>query len=93
MNIRILIEFEKTTYNIKNKNMSKEYDDFMEEYRKKHEVCPKCGSDKFITTLVGYVLYMNKKEEYKDLNECECVKCGHDCTYHERISKEEFNKK
>lgn len=68
----------------------KEYNEFMAEYHKKHAVCPKCGSDKYVTTLMGYMLDSNKKEEYKDLNGCVCVKCGDVHTAHEMISIEEF---
>ena len=63
----------------------KQYDDFMEEYYKQHECCPKCGSDDHISTLVGYVLNMDRKEEYKDLNKCECLKCGDKHSAHDRV--------
>jgi hypothetical protein len=64
---------------------SKEYDDFMKEYHKQHECCPKCGETGCTTTLVGYVLNMDKKEEYKDLNKCVCSKCGDKHTIHDRV--------
>lgn len=63
----------------------KERDDFMEEYGNKHQYCPKCGSDDYMTTLVGYILNMDKKEEYKDLNICTCMKCGDKHTFHDRV--------
>jgi DNA-directed RNA polymerase subunit M/transcription elongation factor TFIIS len=63
----------------------KEYNDFMEEYENKHQYCPKCGSDDCITTLVGYILNRDKKEEYKDLNICTCMKCGDKHTFHDRV--------
>jgi hypothetical protein len=72
---------------------SKEYDKFMKKYNKEHDVCPKCGSQICSTTLVGYFLNMEKKEEYKDLNNCVCQNCGDKHTWHDRISIKEYNKK
>lgn len=71
---------------------SKEYTAFMKSYHKKHAVCPKCGSIKHSTTLMGYILNMDNKEAYKDLNKCVCSDCNFCCTEHERISKKEFEK-
>ena len=59
----------------------------MKIYKKQHELCPKCGYKGHSSTLMGYVLDMNKKEEYKNLNICVCLKCGNRHTYHERISR------
>lgn len=39
----------------------------------------------YYTTLVGYILYIDKKEEYKDLNNCTCLDCHDNHTMHERI--------
>jgi len=44
-----------------------ENDNFKKEYHKKHKLCPKCGASQNVTTLIAYVLYPDKKEEYKDL--------------------------
>ena len=74
-------------------NMSKEYDKFMEQYNKDHAVCPRCGSNTYSSTLVGYILYMNNKEAYKDENEIECVKCGYKGITHDLISEEQFKNK
>lgn len=62
----------------------------MDKYRLLHEVCPNCGSREHSTTLVGYILNSDKREEYKDLNSCVCSFCGDRHTAHERISVEEF---
>ena len=70
-----------------------EYDAFMTEYKKKHAVCPKCGAIPHSSTLMGYILNSDKKEEYKDLNNCTCLNCEYQCTAHERISEEEFENK
>ena len=67
---------------------SKEYKDFMSEYKEKHKCCPKCGSDDCITTLVGYILNMDKKDEYEDKNICVCSDCGNRHTVHERNNPE-----
>ena len=64
---------------------SPEYDEFMEKYRKDHEVCPVCGSNHYLTTLMGYMLNMNNKEAYKDLNNIVCQKCGFKGTAHDLI--------
>jgi len=73
-------------------NNRNEYDLFMKDYYLKHAVCPKCGSQFCISTLVGYVLDMSNKEAYKDLNKCECSVCKDKHRQHDRISLEEFNK-
>ena len=59
----------------------------MDQYGKDHEVCPKCGSDHYSTTLMGYCLDMNNKEAYKDLNQIECQNCGYICTAHDLVPK------
>lgn len=65
---------------------SKIYDDFMKEYYKLHERCPKCYSKNHLsTTICGYILHLNKEEEYKDINMCECLKCGDQHLIHDRI--------
>jgi len=66
----------------------KEYQDFMAEYKEKHKCCPKCGSLKYSTTFVGYILNMDKKDEYKDKNICTCLDCGNRHTTHERNNPE-----
>ena len=67
-----------------------EYHVFMETYKKKHALCPKCGAINYSTTYVGYILHLDSKEEYKDLNKCKCSECGHSHSTHDRI--ELFNK-
>jgi len=64
----------------------KQYKDFMKTYSKQHKYCPKCGSTEHISTLVGYPLIWDKKEEYKNLNICKCTKCGDKHSRHDRIS-------
>jgi hypothetical protein len=70
----------------------KDYNSFMKKYRKQHEVCPKCGAKEHITTLMGYPMYSDRREEYKDLNSCLCV-CGDVHSCHDRISIKEFKNK
>ena len=69
------------------------YEKFMKQYDNKHELCPKCGSKEHISTLMGYLFDRNNKDDYKDLNTCNCLNCGDVHTFHERISISEFNKK
>ena len=69
------------------------YNTFMLEYKNKHEVCPKCGTKEHSSTLVGYILNSDKREEYKDLNICNCISCGDVHKTHDRISIEEFKNK
>lgn len=64
---------------------AKQYDEFMKKYHKQHKYCPKCGGEQHTTTLVGYVLDWDKKEEYKDMNICECMKCGDKHSTHDRV--------
>lgn len=68
----------------------KDYDSFMENYRKEHEVCPTCGSTDSIQTLMAYILYIDNQDNYKDLNIAECCNCGNKHKVHDRISKKEF---
>ena len=63
------------------------YDKFMYEYDNLHKCCPKCGDEQHSSTLMGYILNMDKPEEYKDLNCCTCMKCGDIHTTHQRVSK------
>lgn len=65
---------------------SKQYDEFMKEYHNQHKYCPKCGAMEHTSTLVGYPLNLDKKEEYKDMNRCECMKCGHHHSAHDRVA-------
>jgi len=69
----------------------KDHKKFMVKYKKEHEVCPKCGDKGHSSTLMGYIMHSDKRNEYKDLNRCVCLKCGDQHTMHERISVKEFN--
>lgn len=64
-----------------------EYDDFMKEYSYIHKCCPNCGSESHSTTLIAYVLNMDKKDEYKDLNNCKCFSCGNVHITHDRVNQ------
>ena len=66
---------------------SKEYTNFMKKYHKDHKVCPKCGSTNYTTTLMRFILNMDKKEEYKNLNNVKCLSCGHSCSVHELVPR------
>ena len=63
----------------------REYNEFMDGYKKKHKYCPECGGTSYSTTLVGYILNMDKQDEYKDENTCTCSVCGNRHTEHERV--------
>jgi predicted nucleic-acid-binding Zn-ribbon protein len=69
-----------------------EYDKFMKKYNREHSCCPKCGSNKMITSLMGYVLNMNHKEDYKDLNAVECQNCGYRGACHDLVPKPKAKK-
>jgi transcription elongation factor Elf1 len=62
-----------------------EYDEFIKNYKFQHAACLKCGHTGCSTTLVGYILNMNKKEEYKNLNWCTCTNCGDKHRVHDRV--------
>jgi len=70
-----------TTY----ENPSDEYNKFMKQYYENHKYCPKCGSTGHSSTYVGYILDMQNKDNYKDLNTCVCRQCGNVHTTHDRI--------
>lgn len=63
----------------------KEYKNFLKEYKINHAKCPKCGAESQSTTYIGYILHMDKKDEYKDLNRCVCSECGDVHTTHDRV--------
>ena len=63
-------------------------EEFLKQYGLDHELCPKCGSNSYNTTLVGYVLYMDDLDNYKDKNRCTCMYCGDKHITHDRVSKE-----
>ncbi len=63
-------------------------DEFLKAYREMHRCCPVCGALDCITTLVGYVLNIDAKDEYKDLNKCTCPFCGDIHSRHDRVSNE-----
>lgn len=58
---------------------------FYMKYNKAHAACPKCGETSHESTFAGYILNMDDKENYKDLNTCECTVCGDRHTMHERV--------
>ncbi|MFW6243029.1 MAG: hypothetical protein ACOC2W_02625 [bacterium] len=64
---------------------------FRKKYEIEHEVCPKCGSSSYSTTLVGFAMDVNNPENYKDENDCTCNNCGDKHITHDRISIEKFN--
>jgi hypothetical protein len=72
---------------------SEEYKSFMAEYKKNHKVCPKCGSEKYSSTLAGYIFDHSEKDKYKDRNNCVCFDCGDTHIKHDRVSIEYFNSK
>lgn len=64
---------------------SETYTSFMKKYDEEHLCCPNCKEEgNFRTTLMYFVFYEDKPEEYKDLNECTCMKCKNIHTYHDR---------
>ena len=69
----------------KDRPSKKEHDDFIQRYNNDHEYCPKCGSNKYSITYVGYILNLDDKESYKDLNRCICSDCGDRHTKHDRL--------
>jgi hypothetical protein len=58
---------------------------FMDWYDDEHKYCPKCGSEQYCQTLVGYILDMDNKEAYKDKNMCTCSDCGDNHIVHDRV--------
>ena len=72
---------------------TKIYEEFMKEYKVKHEVCPECGDKKHTVTYNSYVFDSGNPDSYEDLNDCFCFSCGDIHTVHDRISAEEFKNK
>ncbi len=70
---------------------SKRYTEFMDEYYKQHERCPICGAEEHLSTLVGYILDFDRKDEYKDMNSCECMGCGDKHSAHDRVPSNGIN--
>ena len=59
--------------------------DFMKAYHAEHEECPKCGSNLFRSSLIGFPLDTAHPEDYKDLNTGTCQACGDVHTVHDRV--------
>jgi len=72
---------------------SKQYDKFIKEYDSVHKYCPICHELEHTTTLVGYILNLDKKDEYKDMNICICTKCGDRHSKHDRNNIKTFSTK
>jgi hypothetical protein len=69
-----------------------EYTIFKDEYNKKHVCCPKCGYHKYIKqTFIGFTVNIKNKENYQDLNRCDCPKCDHLHIFHDRVPILELN--
>jgi len=67
---------------------------FLKEYEENHKCCPKCGSEKYSTTLMDYILDVQYPEKYQDKNNCECLDCGFQHLAHDRVeNKNEKDKK
>lgn len=60
---------------------------FRKEYSERHKCCPKCGSERYISTLAGYAMISGEEEKYRDENSCTCSDCGNKHIVHDRISK------
>ena len=58
------------------------YNALKDEYNKKHECCPKCGSEEHQTSLMSYL-----DVEFKDLNVCVCANCNDVHSTHDRVPK------
>ena len=69
------------------------YETFIKQYHINHELCPKCGSDSYESTLMGCVFNYSNPNEYKDSNKCYCNNCNDIHIYHDRISLQEFKSK
>lgn len=59
---------------------------FMNQYKKDHALCPKCRHSAHSTTLAGYIYYADRPDDYKDQNTCVCSHCKDRHTVHERVS-------
>jgi hypothetical protein len=77
--------------NMNNNSNNDERYSFRKEYALKHECCPKCGYDYCMTTLIGYILDLDHKDEYKDRNLCTCNKCEDKHIMHDRVPRLELN--
>ena len=86
----MLPESERSTPGERRKR-NEEYDKFMENYRKQHRVCPKCGSKHYSTTLVGFAYNCEHPETYKDLNSVTCYVCGWRGVRHELVPEKDTN--
>jgi ribosomal protein S27AE len=72
--------------------MRERYRLFMEAYNKAHEVCPKCGSINWGSTLVGYVPDLDHLENYKDKNRVNCNYCGWIGIVHDLVERSDFER-
>jgi ribosomal protein L32 len=62
------------------------HEEFWKDYKIEHQLCPKCGYIPHSTTLVAYIVNLDKPEDFRDLNSCICQNCGDRHKMHDRIS-------
>lgn len=62
-------------------------DKFMHNYYLQHWCCPKCGSRRVSSTLLGFGFDEEHPEKYKDSNRCNCKNCGWSGIKHEMAPK------
>lgn len=60
---------------------------FEQQYYRDHEVCPKCGSDWVVTTLVGYIPDPAHLDRFKDGNAAVCQGCHWEGTVHQLVKE------
>ena len=62
----------------------REYKEKMNEYHARHRVCPICGSDRYSSTCMAYI--MHNLEDYRDMNIIDC-RCGYRGYKHDLVPR------
>ena len=65
----------------KGRELKRQYDEV------DHVACPKCGSLKYSSTYVGYIMNYEHPENYKDENAVKCSDCGWKGITHDLVKK------
>ena len=64
--------------------------EYLKKYHRDHSCCPNCGSNHLhIKPTIPYLVNVDHKEDYKDLNEVTCEECDYKGTRHNLIPKKQ----
>lgn len=76
---------EERKINLENLVIEYRVNSFNLKYSKEHARCPKCNYSSTDVIITGFAIDLSNLKNYKNLNECTCIKCGEKHIVHDRI--------